>query len=383
MDYKQIQQQCEFDIYPKKDIVLVKGKDSFLWDENGKKYIDCMTGHGVASIGHCNEKVIEAIETQARNLITCTGSFYNNKRAVLMEKLVEFTPSGLNKVFLCNSGTETIEAAIKFARFSTDKSDFICAMRGFHGRTLGALSATYTPKHRERFEPLLDGFSFVPFNNYQELASKISGHTAGIILEVVQCEGGVYVGDKKYFQQVQQLCREKNILLIIDEVQTGFCRTGKKFAVEHFDIQPDILCVAKAIAGGFPMGAVICKDSVEPPVGKHGSTFGGNPLACAAAIASIDFMMENRLEKAATEKSDYLVGKLKETNLPKVKEIRHLGLVIGIELEEDVQPYLEKLMESGIFALNAGPTVIRLLPPLTIEYTELDVVIEQLIKVLK
>lgn len=383
MNYKNLQQQYEFDIYPKRDITLIKGKDAFLWDENGKKYIDCTTGHGVASIGHCNEKVAAAIEAQARTLITCTGSFYNDKRAVLMEKLVNFTPAGLNKVFLCNSGTETIEAAIKFARYSTGKSDFISAMRGFHGRTMGSLSATFTPKHRDKFEPLLDGFNFIPFNKFEKLEGKITENTAGIILEIVQCEGGVHVGEKEYFKKVQQLCRDKNILLIIDEVQTGFCRTGKRFAIEHYDIQPDILCTAKAIAGGFPMGAVICAETVDPPIGRHGSTFGGNPLACAAAIASIDFMIANKLEKAASEKGEYLATKLNKANLSKVREIRHLGLVMGIELNEKVQPFIDKLAESGVLALNAGPKVIRLLPPLIIKYAELDTVIMQLIKVLK
>ena len=381
-DFKQLEQAYEFDVYPKREIVLVRGKNAKVWDSEGREYIDCVAGHGVANIGHCNDRVIEAVEQQARRLINCTGTFYNDTRARLLEKLVSIAPKGLKRAFLCNSGTETVEAAIKFARFTTKRKEFICAMRGFHGRTMGAMSATFNPEYRKDFEPVVEGFHYVPFNNFDKLAEKVNDQTAGVILEIVQGEGGVHVGREDYFTKVRDLCDERDLLLIVDEVQTGFCRTGKMFASDYFGLEPDILCVAKAIAGGLPMGAVLCSDKVEPPMGKHGSTFGGNPLACAAAIAAIDYMVENRLDEQAREKGDHFVGKLGGHAFANVREIRHLGLMIGIELKEKSTPYLAKLMEKGVLALPAGATVLRFLPPLTISYEEMDFVLGKLTEVL-
>ncbi len=381
-DFKELEKRYEFDVYPKRDLVLVRGKNAKVWDDQGREYIDCIAGHGVASIGHCNDRVVQAIEKQARQLISCAGTFYNDTRALLLEKLVSIAPQSLKRAFLCNSGTETIEAAIKFARYTTKKKEFVCAMRGFHGRTMGALSATFNPDYRKEFEPIVEGFHYAPFNNFEKLAEKISDNTAGVILEVVQGEGGVHVGEKEYFTSVRKLCAERSVLLIIDEVQTGFCRTGRMFACQHFDLEPDILCLAKAIAGGAPMGAVLCSDNVAVPIGKHGSTFGGNPLACAAAIAAIDYMVENRLDQQALEKGEYFIGRLQEHPLGKVREIRHLGLMIGIELKEKSTPYILKLMDKGVLALPAGATVLRLLPPLTISREELNIVAERLVEVL-
>ena len=399
-NYKELETKYEFDVYPKRDLVIVKGKNAKIWDNEGKEYIDCVGGHGSANIGHCNEHVIKAINEQSSKLITCTGVFYNDTRALLLEKLVEIAPASLTKAFLCNSGTEAVEAAIKFARFTaknrsddenkdTEKTEFICAMRSFHGRSMGALSATFNPKYRQDFQPLVPGFSFVPFNNIEKLTQKVkdsNGKTAGIILEVIQGEGGVNIGNKEYFTQVRKLCDDNDILLIIDEVQTGFCRTGKMFACEHFNLQPDIMCLAKSIAGGFPMGAVLCSDKVEIPLGRHGTTFGGNPLACAAAIAAIDFMLEEKLDKQAEEKGKYFVEKLnkqvEEHGITKIREIRQLGLMIGMEIKEKSQPHILSLIDEGIVCMPAGPTVLRLLPPLTISYEELDFVVEKLVKVL-
>lgn len=382
MNYKETEQKFEFDVYPKRDLVIIKGQNTKVWDEDGNEYIDCVAGHGVAAIGHCNSKVIEAISNQSKKLITCSGTFYNDTRALFLEKLIKISPKNLTRAFLCNSGSESIEAAIKFARFTTNKTDFIGAVKGFHGRTMGALSATHNPKHKEKFEPLIPGFHHVPFNNFEKLKENISDKTAGIILEIVQGEGGVNLGEKEYFQKVQELCKEKNILLIIDEVQTGFCRTGKMFASEHFNLQPDIICLAKAIAGGLPMGAVLCSEKIEIPKGQHGATFGGNPLTCAAAIASIDYMIDNKLDEQSFEKGKYFCDQLNKHNLKKIREIRNLGLMIGIQLKEKVKPFIIELIKEGVLVLPAGSTVIRLLPPLTISYEELDFVIEKIVKVL-
>ncbi|NOX37856.1 MAG: aspartate aminotransferase family protein [Calditrichaeota bacterium] len=380
---RELEDRFSLNVYPKRPLVIVKGEGARVWDDQGRVYIDCVSGNGVANIGHANPAVIEAITRQAQELITCPGIFYNPVRARLLEKLVEIAPDTISRTFLCNSGAESIEAAIKFARYTTGKTEILCATRGFHGRTLGALSATHHPKHKKGFGPLVPGFRHVPFNRFDELVAHTTKETAAVLLEIVQGEGGVHVGHPEYFQQVQELCRQRDILLIIDEVQTGFCRTGKMFACEHFDLQPDILCVAKAIAGGLPMGAVLCSERIQLPVGAHGSTFGGNPLVCAAAHAAIDFMVTHKLDQQAAEKGQYLVDRLHQQDFPIVREIRHLGLMIGIELRTRVKPYILKLLDAGVLALPAGRTVLRLLPPLTISYPELDIVVEALVKVLK
>jgi acetylornithine/LysW-gamma-L-lysine aminotransferase len=381
-DFIALEKSFEFDVYPKRDLVLVRGKGAKVWDVNGKEYVDCVAGHGVANIGHCNDKVVEALQEQSRRLISCSMTFYNDTRAQFLEKLVSVAPKNLQRAFLCNSGTEAMEAAIKFARFTTKKTEFITAMRGFHGRTMGSLSATFTPEYRKEFEPIVPGFKYVPFNNYDKLRDSVTENTAGVILEIVQGEGGIHVGKRDFFTQVRRLCNEKNLLLIIDEVQTGFCRTGKMFACEYFDLEPDILCVAKAIAGGVPMGAIVCSDKIQPPMGKHGSTFGGNPLACAAGIAAIDFMLAGGLADQARENGEYFVGKLKQQSFSNVREIRHLGLMVGMELKEKVQPYLVRLMERGVLAMPAGATVLRFLPPLVISKEELDFVAQSVVEVL-
>ena len=379
-DYLELEKRLSFEVFPKRDVTIVRGQGASLWDSAGRQYIDCTAGVGVASVGHANPMVAAALAEQAKRLITCPGVFYNDVRADLLDKLVTLSPAGLERVFLCNSGTEANEAAIKFARHSTGRSQFVCAMRGFHGRTMGALSATH--KHRDQFAPLLPGFSFVPFNNTDKLAGAVNDQTAAVILEIVQGEGGIRVGDKAYFEAAQTLCKKHGAMLIIDEIQTGFCRTGAMFACEHFDVQPDMMCLAKAMAGGVPIGAVLCGHSVKAEIGMHGTTFGGNPLAAAGALAAIKFMEDNQLAKQATEKGDYLVEQLSAKLPSRVREIRHLGLMIGLELKEKSKPYILALMEQGLLALPAGATVIRLLPPLVISNQELDRTAEHLLSAL-
>jgi len=382
-NFKQLTNDYEVDVYPKKDIVIIRGSGAKVWDENGDEYIDCVAGIGVATIGHSNPSVVNAISKQAATLITNPAIFYNDTKSLFLEKLIEITPDNLTRAFLTNSGAEAIEAALKFTRISTGRTDFITAFKGFHGRTMGALSGTHKEEYRTPFEPLVPGFSFVPFNQIDELENAITDKTAGIILEVVQGEGGINIGSKDYFSAVRKLCDERNIILIIDEIQTGFTRTGKMFACDHYSIKPDIMTVAKGIAGGFPMGAAICSDKIKIPIGKHGSTFGGNPLACAAGLASINFILDNDLPKQAKDKGDYFVGRLNKSELDKVTEIRNFGLMIGIELKENVQPYLDALMENKVLALPAGTNVIRLLPPAVITYEDLDKVADVLNRILR
>ena len=369
--------------YPMRDQILVKGRGALVWDAEGREYIDCVAGHGVANVGHAHPAVVESIRDQAGKLITCSATFYNEPRALLLQKLNALTPPALQRAFLCNSGTEAVEAALKMARYVSGKSGVISAMRSFHGRTLGALSATHNPRYKKPFQPLVPGFVHVPFNNYEKLAAAVNADTGAIILEIIQGEGGVHIGDRDYFERVRALCDARDIILIIDEIQSGFCRTGKMFAFQHMEIEPDILCVAKAMGGGMPMGAIFFPDRFRFAAGLHGSTFGGNPLACAAALAAIGVMLREGLAIQAWEKGQYVMEKLRGLSSPKIREVRGRGLMIGLELRERVKPHIEALARQGVLALPAGTTVLRLLPPLVITYEQLDRVVEKVARVLE
>lgn len=370
-------------VYPKRPVVIVRGEGARLWDDQGREYIDCVGGQGAANLGHANPYVAEAIAGQSRRLISCPEIFYNDRRAELLDKLTSIAPPGLTRAYLCNSGAEAVEAAFKFARLSTGRTEIVAMMRGFHGRTMGALSATWEKAYREPFAPLVPGFTHVPYDNLERAGAAITDRTAGVIVEVVQGEGGVRPGSAEYLRGLQQLCRERGALLILDEVQTGFGRTGRMFAAEHHGLEPDILCVAKSMAGGLPMGATLLGPrvvNVEPLT--HGSTFGGNPLACAASLAAIRYIEDHDLPGRAAELGAYTLGRLRELRSPLIREVRGLGLLIGIELKQKVTPILMALMELGVLALPAGGNVLRLLPPLVIERTDLDKVVGAIQEVL-
>jgi acetylornithine/LysW-gamma-L-lysine aminotransferase len=370
-------------VYNKIDIVLVRGEGAHLWDVQGREYIDCMSGHGVANIGHANPAVIQATTEQMQRLTTCYPTFYNDRRAQLMHKLIEIAPPGMARVFLCNSGTEAVEAALKFARLSTGRTNIVSTMRGFHGRTMGALSATWRKEYREPVEPLVPGFEFVPYNRLERMEHKIDQETAAVIVEVVQGEGGVYPADGDYLHDVQALCRERGALLIADEVQTGFGRTGRMFACEHHDLRPDLMTVAKAVAGGLPMGAVLIGPHVgELPTKTHASTFGGNPLCCAAALAAIEYMESENLPQRAAERGAQMLAGLRAIESPLIRDVRGLGLMIAVELRRPAGSYLAALAERGVLALSAGSTVMRFLPPLVISEEDVDTVVEQVAGVL-
>ena len=368
--------------YVKQPLVIVRGQGASLFDADGVEYLDCASGHGVANLGHAHPKVAEAIYKQASTLITLFETFPNDQRAELMQRLTSVI-DGLDRVFLCNSGTEAVEAALKFARISTGRKNIVAAMRAFHGRTYGSLSATFNKKYREGFEPLVPGFSHVAYNNSEALDRAVNEETAAVILEVVQGEGGVYPASAEYIQCARQICDERGVLLIVDEIQTGFGRTGKMFAIEHFGVVPDLLTCAKSLAGGMPMGAVLIGQKVKNLTpGVHGSTFGGNPLACAAAVAALSVIEEEDLPGQALSKGAYLMDKLNKIESPNIREVRALGLMIGIEMKQKVSPYIKALQEKKIIALNAGMTVIRLLPPLVITYAQLDHLVDVLTEVL-
>ena len=374
-DYKALEHDYGIALQAKRDLVAVRGKGTCLYDESGREYLDFAAGIAVASLGHCHPKLVAAIQQQAETLITCPNIMYNDVRSKLLKKLVEVSPQGLTRAYLCNSGAESIEAALKFARLHTGRTNYVSAMRGFHGRTMGAVSATYTPKYREAFQPLIPGFDYVPYNKIEKLEAVVNDNTAAVLLELVQGEGGVNPIQADYITAVRKLCSERGALLIIDEIQTGFCRTGKFFACEHFDLQPDILCVAKAMGGGVPIGATLITEAIKIEPGLHGTTFGGNALACAAALAAIGVYQDDNLAQRATELGAYFESELNIEDLSQVRAIRRLGLMIGIELKQKVQDKLAQLLDAGIIALPAGPNVIRMLPPLIVEKPQIDRVV--------
>src|ERR1700730_5691721 len=373
-------------VYSKRPIAIVRGQGASLWDSEGREYIDCTAGYGVANIGHARTEVASAIAAQAQRLITCPEIVYNDVRATFLERLANLTPPGLSHIFLCNSGTEAVEGALKFARIATGRTGIVAALRSFHGRTMGALSTTWEPHYREPFAPLVPGVSHIRYNDLAAAEAAISEQTAAVMIELVQGEGGVHVASEEYVHGLASLCHERGALLIVDEVQTGFGRTGRLFACNHYDLQPDILCLAKSLAGGIPMGAVCLgprvMESGRITRGIHGSSFGGNPLACAAALATLDILEQEALAEHAATLGAYAFERLSALRSPLIRTVRGRGLLLGIELSRKAQPYLEALLERGILALLAGPNVIRLLPPLVITEEQLEgmlVVVEEVV----
>jgi acetylornithine/LysW-gamma-L-lysine aminotransferase len=352
------------------EVVFVRGEGCWLVDSNGRRYLDLASAQGVAMLGHCHPRVTEAIAHQAGTLALCPSYLYSDVRAEFARALVDVLPAHLPHVFLANSGAESVDAALKFARLVTGRQAFVAATKGFHGRTIGALSVTWEPKYRKGFQPLLDT-AHVPFNDTAALDRAVDDTTAAVVLEVVQGESGVNVGTAEFLQAAERLCRERGALLIADEIQTGFGRTGRWFACEHAGIAPDMMCLAKGLGGGFPMGALAyttrVRDALYP--GAHGSTFGGSPLACAAGRAAIAAYRDEGLIPRSAAAGAAMLDELRATlsDVPGVRDIRGLGLMIAIELRSKVAPILKTLMlDHGVIALPAGPTVLRLLPPLVI-----------------
>ena len=364
-------------LYQKREVVLVRGLGAVVWDDTGREYIDCVGGQGIANLGHGNVAVADALAQQARTLASCTELFYNDRRAELYDRLAALLPASLDRIFLCNSGTEAVEGALKFARLATKRHGVVATMRGFHGKTMGALSATWGPEYRELFGPLLEGFTHIPFNKTEALDAAITTDTSAFITELVQGEGGVRPATKEFITEAARVCQARGAMLIIDEVQTGFGRTGTMFALEQFDVEPDILCLAKAIAGGMPMGAIAFSKALgDLPKRSHSTTFGGNPLACAASIATLDEHRRLGLAKNAAERGAQLHAGLLAISSPKIREVRGLGLLQGIELKENSGSTLKALQDRGVLALGAGPTVVRYLPPLVISGAQVDAVVE-------
>jgi acetylornithine/LysW-gamma-L-lysine aminotransferase len=378
MIYKDLEEKYGSGVYYKRDLEIISGKGVYLYDSQGNEYIDCVAGHGVCLFGHSHPKIVQAIKEQSDTLISCPEIFYNDKRAELLEKIAEITPKGLTKTFLSNSGAEAVEAALKFSRKITGKTDIVSFTFGFHGRTMGALSATWKAEYKKPFLPLVPGFCHTAYNNLEKLQEVITDNTAAIILEPVQGEGGVKPANMDFIKGIREICDQKGILMIVDEVQTGFGRTGELFAINRYNVTPDILCLGKGIAGGIPMGATVVREDLSNlDKGEHGSTFGGNPLACNASLAAIRTLKEEKLVERSRENGEYFLSQLKKNIDETVyKDIRGLGLMIGIEMKQKVGPYLAQLMEKKVLALTAGKLVVRYLPPLIIEKDHIDRVVE-------
>ena len=350
----------------------MRGEGVYAFDDMGNRYLDATSGQGVAALGHCHPAVIAAISEQAATLITCHESFYNDRRAEMLALLASTTPADLNRFFLCNSGAEANEGALKVAKLLTGRDGIVAAKRSFHGRTTGALSITWTQKYRKPFQEWLPAVEYVAFNDIEAAQQAISDSTAAVVVEAIQGEGGVHPADDQYLQALRERCDQTGAMLIVDEIQTGFGRTGKWFGFEHAGIIPDIISVGKAIAGGVPMGAICWRD-VHGPIDRasHGSTFGGNPLACAAAIAALTAIRDEGLVDEARVNGLWFINELRALDLRGAREVRGRGLMIGLGLRGRVTPILRALQERGVLALPAGLNTLRLLPPLIINREQL------------
>jgi acetylornithine/N-succinyldiaminopimelate aminotransferase len=366
--------------YSRYEVEFVNGDGAYLFDSNGKKYLDFLSGIAVTGFGHSNPLIVKAVKDQAEKLFHVSNLFQSSLQESLAEKLAN--TSGLDNVFFCNSGTEANEAAIKFARkWGKGRSTIITAVGGFHGRTMGSLSATAQYKLWDGFAPLTPGFSYVPFNDSAAIENAIDKNTVGVMLEPIQGESGVNVPSKNYLQEVHEICNKHNLLFIMDEVQTGMGRTGKMFAHQWENIKPDIITLAKGIANGFPLGAVICTQDVGECMtpGSHGSTFGGNPVAVAAANVVLDLLDIDCLEKI-----NLLGEKLKKEiyslNNENIKTVRGKGLMIGIEFNDklNAKKVAKELLEAGVIVGTAGENVLRLLPPYIIAEEDIALFIKEL-----
>lgn len=368
-------------------IAFIKGKGSRLWDADGKEYVDLLAGIAVNNVGHCHPKVVSAIQKQAADLMHISNFFVSPQQVALSELLVKI--SSLDRVFLTNSGAESVEGAIKIARRYAHKhgkgGKIISMENSFHGRTLATI-ATGQKKYQNGFGPIPSGFAQVPFNDLSAVEAAIDEDTAAVIVEPIQGEGGVIPAEKSYLEGLRELCDQKGILLIFDEIQCGIGRTGHWFAKDYYGVQPDIMTLAKGLGGGMPIGAFLCNEKVADAIqfGDHGTTFGGNPLAAASAIATIETIAEEHLCKKATATGEWLKGELKHliAQSSELISVRGVGLMIGVELKSPGAPLVKRLLEEGIIANVTAGNILRLVPALNIHQEELQIFLNKLEEIL-
>jgi len=366
--------------YARFPVVLVRGRGDRLWDSDGKEYLDFAAGIAVDVLGHCHPKVVEAIKAQSETLLHVSNLYHIEPQIRLAQALCEH--SFADKVFFCNSGAEANEAAIKLARryakvrWGPDRYEIVCMRDSFHGRTMATLTATGQEKHQRGFEPLLPGFKHIPFNDLRAAEQAIDSRTCAVLVEPIQGEGGVRVPDDDYLPALRQLCSDRDVLLMLDEVQTGMGRTGRLFAYEHWGIEPDVMTLAKALGGGLPIGAMLAKEEVASAFvpGSHASTFGGSPFITAAALAALTAIIEERLPQRAAKIGAYFLGRLRELvqRYPYAKEARGKGLILALELAVPAKPIVDRCLQLGLLILTAGDQVLRFVPPLIIGEAEVD-----------
>ncbi len=380
------EEQFMGNLYQRFPVTIEKGIGAHVWDIDGKEYIDCMGGYGVALVGHQNQRVNKAIKEQLDKIITVHSSLYNKTREEFLKTLIGLAPKGLTQVHLNNSGAEAIEAAIKFARKFTGKKGMVAMKGSYHGKSFGALSLTFGPKYRKPFEPLVEKVSFASFGDIKSLRSVIDDDTSFVVIEPIQGESGIIVAPEGFLQEVRSLCDEKGILLIFDEIQAGLGRTGRLWACDHWNTAPDILCLAKGIAGGVPMGATLVRPDILAAMnkGEHSSTFGGNPISCAAGIAALKALTEDGLVENSEKMGKIFregLEKLKEKHTM-IREIRGKGLMIGIEMKFEIKGILMELIKKGILMLYSGRNILRILPPLVISEDDITKVLHALDSIL-
>jgi LysW-gamma-L-lysine/LysW-L-ornithine aminotransferase len=359
-------------LYAKRDVALVRGAGTTLWDSDGKEYLDCMSAYGAAILGHAHPAVTEAITRQAATLTTCHQSFYNDQRAQYLQLLMQHTPPGITRAFFCNSGTESVEAALKFARAATGRQHLVATRRAYHGRTMGSLAVTGDNKYREAYAPMYGSVTHVNYGDPDSLGA-ITDETAALILEPIQGEGGIHPAPDGYLKAARGACDAHGALLIFDEVQTAF-RTGALFRASAEGVTPDLISVSKAVANGIPMGLTLMTEAVsaQVPPGTHGNTFGGSPLACAAAHATLATILNDGLLEQSRTVGEHFVAGLRGLDHPLVRDVRGRGLMIGVELKTKVTPVLRRMQEAGLLALPAGGLIIRFLPSLLLTKEEAD-----------
>ena len=367
-------------LYQRFPVTIERAQGATIWDTDGKEYIDCMGGYGVAIIGHCNKDVIDAITLQMNKLMVCHMSTYNNSRLQFLSKLKSIAPDNLSKIFFSNSGAESIEAALKFARKFSQKTGVVSMYGGYHGKTFGALSVTYNSKYRKSFSPLLEGVKFVPFGDISSLTVAIDESIGTVIIEPIQGESGIIMPPEGYVRAVREVCTEKKLVLIFDEIQTGLGRTGKMWAGENWSAVPDIMCIAKGIASGIPTGVTFVKEEIANcmHLGEHSSTFAGNPIACSAGSATIDTIIKEDLVTKASDTGAYFKKKLIELKdkHPIIRDVRGLGMMLALESRFDVRDILMDGIKNGLLMLYSGRTVIRLLPPLVMKKEQVSRAVE-------
>jgi acetylornithine/N-succinyldiaminopimelate aminotransferase len=388
MDFQELDLKYYIPTFKRYPLTILKGKGSLVWDSKGREYIDVMAGIAVNSAGHCHPHIVEAIQKQAAELIHISNFYLSKPQALLSKKLVDL--SGLNRVFFANSGAEANEGAVKLARkyaHANNRGGMVISFSGcFHGRTLATI-AMGKKKMQEGFEPIPAGFRMIPFNDIEAVKANIDDDVAALIIEPVQGEGGIHIADKTYMKQLREICDKHNILLIFDEIQCGMGRTGRLFAKDHYDIQPDILTAAKALGSGVPISAILTNEKVSQVIGygDHGTTFGGNPLATAAALAAIEVIENENLIILAREKGEWMKKQIlsRQPENYGIKEVRGMGLMLGIEFEFETKPLVAKMLEKGVLANATAENVLRFVPPLNIHYDHLKKVLEVMYESLK